>query len=234
MPHYTHLRISFFWGYKETNKLRAHKETIKISLTIVSVFFMSLNNLILPESVIAGLYGCQLVVLDNTPPTAPREKDEKTWRESVGETPRKKQEDIQGEKEEDYSLKFLGNNARRVILLVNNPSDTFLPDEELTLLTQILNACELTLADVAIINMARSKTTITVLQEKLAPRQLIMLGTESGEIDLPMEFPDYRILEHGRTVYLKAPALKTMMGKGPEARNIKMNLWQSLKTMFGK
>lgn len=210
MPNYTQTRISFFWGYKETNKLRAYKETIKISLTIVSVFFMSLNNLILPGSVIAGLYGRQLVVLKDVPPA------------------------IAGEKEVVNPLKFLGNNARRVILLVSNPSDTFLPDDELNLLTQILNACELTLADVAIINLARSKTTISVVQEQLNPRHLIMLGTESGEIDLPMEFPDYRILEHGQTVYLKSPSLKTMLGKGPEARNIKMNLWQSLKTMFGK
>lgn len=174
---------------------------------------MSLSNLTLPDMVLGSLYGRQLVVVNDSSMVIPASSPVS---------------------EKQAPLKFLGKNGRKVVVLVNNPGATFLPDEELNLLTQILNACELTLADVAIVNISRSSVTITQLQEMLTPKQLIMLGTESQDIDLPMNFPEYRIQEHGATAYLKAPALTMMLGKGPEARNIKMNLWQSLKTMFGK
>src|SRR5688572_21413064 len=48
--------------------------------------------------------------------------------------------------------KYLGNNRKNVLLVVQYPATTYLPDEELSFLTAMLNACKLGLEDVAIVN----------------------------------------------------------------------------------
>src|SRR5271169_6344375 len=95
---------------------------------------MSLNNIQLPGFLIEEWYSDKLIVLPAvTSPAGPSTTS---------------------------PLKCLGNNRRHITILVNASGSPFLPDNQLTFLTKILEACRLTLADVAIVNNAAAETKI--------------------------------------------------------------------------
>src|SRR5215218_9252929 len=49
-------------------------------------------------------------------------------------------------------LKTLGENAKKILIVVKNEGEAVLPENELTFLSSILSACKLTIADVVILN----------------------------------------------------------------------------------
>ena len=57
---------------------------------------------------------------------------------------------------EKENIAFLGNNKKNIVVLVNYTDVPFLPDEQLNFLMNILGACHLTLADVAIVKIGRA------------------------------------------------------------------------------
>jgi hypothetical protein len=130
-------------------------------------------------------------------------------------------------------IKYLGNNQQRITILVKNSSEVFLADEELSLLTKMITACKLTLADIAIVNIAQTPAVISSIHEFLQPQKVLMLGVDSQDIQLPMSFPEYRVQPHGPCTYLMAPPLSLMTSESDQARNIKSQLWTALKQLFG-
>src|SRR5687767_12560272 len=87
---------------------------------------MSLKNIQLPPGVISNLYHYYLVDIN---------KDKK-------KTEIAKNDNL-----------FLGGNNKNILLLVNNTEVSFLTDNQLDFLLEILSACKLNLAHVAIINL---------------------------------------------------------------------------------
>ncbi len=130
-------------------------------------------------------------------------------------------------------LKYLGKNQQHIVILVKNPSEVFLGDIELNLLTKMLSACKLTLADVAILNIAQTPVQQEQIHTELHPSKIIMLGVESRDILLPMNFPEYRVQPHGPCSYLMAPGLSTMVSETEASKNVKTQLWVALKQLFG-
>ena len=53
-------------------------------------------------------------------------------------------------------IPFLGKNENGILVLVNEAYNAFLPDADLQLLTGILTACNLSLADIALVNVTRN------------------------------------------------------------------------------
>ncbi len=87
------------------------------------------------------------------------------------------------------SVKFLGNNSRHITLLINNKEQTWLPEELFSLLTRILQACGLSMDDVALVNVAfLSKNDLPDILEPLRPEKLILFGSSLVEwTDEPLE-----------------------------------------------
>lgn len=133
----------------------------------------------------------------------------------------------------DLPLKYLGKNQQHIVILVKNPDEVFLADMELNLLTKMLSACKLTLADVAILNIAQTPIQQEQIHTELHPSKVIMLGVESKDILLPMNFPEYRVQPHGPCSYLMAPGLSTMVSETEASKNVKTQLWVALKQLFG-
>jgi hypothetical protein len=121
-------------------------------------------------------------------------------------------------KKETEKVKFLGNNAKRVLILVNNADHSFLPENELVFLTKMLTACQLNIGDVAIVNV--SNTPVSEAISELLPDNVIDFGS-SPELS-----------REGGKVVSSAP-LKQMLGDSQEARQLKGKLWTGLKQMFG-
>lgn len=129
-------------------------------------------------------------------------------------------------------IKFLGNNSRKIVLLVKYPGEAFLPDEQLQFLTKILGACKLNLGDVAIINQAHFSIDFEVIQKELSPQQLLLFGIDPSAIRLPIQFPDFKPQSFNGCIFLKSPAAEHLNQENEEARNRKMQLWNALKQLF--
>ena len=128
--------------------------------------------------------------------------------------------------------KFLGNNRRKTTLLVHSPGSPFLPDNQLTFLTKILEACRMTLADVAIVNHAAAPVTIAAIKQQLQPKILLLFGLDPTAIRLPINFPHFKQLSYDDCVYLSSPALDQLVPNTEESKLLKSKLWVCLKTIF--
>ena len=124
---------------------------------------------------------------------------------------------------------FLGNNQKQVVIIVNNATTIYLPDEELSFLMGILNACKLSMADVALVNIAKTgAVNYTEIQQELNAVTLLLFGVMPLQLQLPLQFPNYQIQKFNNQVYLAAPALNTIAADKAE----KTKLWNCLKEIF--
>jgi len=163
---------------------------------------MSLDNIQLPPIVLHDLFKNSLIDLD----TAVKKVTEKA-----------------------SGIAFLGNNQKQVTIIVNNTTTIYLPDEELKFLMGILNACKLSMADVALINIAKTGAiSYAEIQQELNAATLLLFGVAPLQLQLPLQFPNYQIQKFNNQVYLAAPALNIIATDKTE----KTKLWNCLKEIF--
>ncbi|WP_026763924.1 hypothetical protein [Sediminibacterium salmoneum] len=127
---------------------------------------------------------------------------------------------------------FLGKNAKRITILVNEPDAVFLNDANLDFLTKILGACKLNMGDVSVINTARYLALFPEIKKELSPSIYILFGVKTSDIQLPFIIPDYQIQPYDQSKFLAAPAFIQFTGDSAEAKLEKTKLWVSLKTLF--
>ena len=127
---------------------------------------------------------------------------------------------------------FLGKNAKRITILVNEPDAVFLNDANLDFLTKILGACKLNMGDVSVINTARYLALFPEIKKELSPSIYILFGVKTSDIQLPFIIPDYQIQPYDQSKFLAAPAFIQFKGDSAEAKLEKTKLWVSLKTLF--
>jgi hypothetical protein len=129
-------------------------------------------------------------------------------------------------------LKYLGNNRRNIATLVRTPSSPFLPDDQLAFVTKILEACRMTLADVAIVNNAVTPAGIPEVRGQLNPKTTLLFGLEPAALRLPINFPPFKPLDYDGCTYLSAPGLDQLVPNTEESKLLKSKLWVCLKTIF--
>jgi hypothetical protein len=166
-----------------------------------------LNNITLSPLMMAGLYAKSLIEIEEINPPAARHSPDPKPPLSKGE-------------EQAPDIRFLGNNARNVTILVNSKEHTFLPEDQLAFLTKILGACKLNIGDVAIVNTNNYPDTNAIF-DSLNPSKIILFGTESNELNT------------NNIDTVSAPAINNLLGETTEAKASKSKLWSSLKQMFG-
>lgn len=125
-------------------------------------------------------------------------------------------------------VNFLGRNEKGILILVSKDDAVYLPDGELNFLTTILSACQLSLADVAIVNWKTSRTELEGLQQQLGSRFILLFDVSPLEAGLPINFPHFQIQQFNGRTYLSSPTLSDV----EKEVAIKRQLWPSLKKMF--
>jgi len=179
---------------------------------------MDLNNIELPATVVVELYRDFLVgttgIEGNTPPT---------------ETVEPKQAPKPVDPVVSHNWKSLGNNQKNILIVVNNNDVVHLPDSDLSFLTGILNACGLSMADVAIININNyRKTGYKELMTHFKSRNAFLFGIGPATFGLPMDFPHFQVQSFQNCSYLYSPALKELEND----KLLKSKLWVCLKRIF--
>jgi hypothetical protein len=133
------------------------------------------------------------------------------------------------EKTTDIHANVLGNNQKQVLILVNYPGELVITDNDLTFLLTVLQACNLSLNDVSIFNMAAAKDAkYKVLIESFKPAVILLFGVPQSSISLPVHFPDYQVQAFKEIRFLSAPTLTELQ----QDKTIKMKLWAGLKKIF--
>lgn len=184
---------------------------------------MSLNDIKLPLRLISDLYPNTLVETNtsNVPITPKRDKTDSVAT-PVAEAPTPKEAPAQ------KVVNFLGRNEKGILVLVSKDDAVYLPDGELNFLTTILSACQLSLADVAIVNRKTARSELQELQQQLNTRFILLFDVSPLDAGLPINFPHYQIQQFNGRTYLASPALSDV----EKDVTIKRQLWPSLKKMF--
>lgn len=165
---------------------------------------MSTEKTQLPDFVIANLY-TDLLVLGNDVGTVPN-NPEKQW--------------------------YLGNNGKKITVLIKEAEVAFINDLHLQFLSNILSACKLNLGDIALVNHRNTALVYHELKQKIQPKFIIAFDLQTKEIQLPFTIPNYQVQVHDNCKFLFAASLTTMEGDSQEAKLEKSKLWASLKNMF--
>ena len=164
---------------------------------------MSLDNILLPDTILQALYGKSLYDLES--------------HKSV-------LDDIQS-----GSIGFLGSNQKKITILVSSKTSIYVPDEELNFLMGILNSCKLSMADIALVNLAKNPDiNYSILTEELKAEKIFLFGLSANAIALPLQFPHYQVQQFNNQVYLSSVSLNEMKANKEE----KMKLWACLKKIF--
>jgi hypothetical protein len=183
---------------------------------------MSTDKTILSSSVLVDLYKDSLVVVEDIP------LENKATVEQTIET---KKEEIKEVKWEG-PIKSLGEHNKKITVIVNDPNSVHLNEMDFILLTSILNACRLTIADIALINIGKQPVGLHQILQELPSTLVLSFAVDATQLKVKLPSTLYKLTQLGETHILFSNALSTMQGTGVEAKQEKAKLWTVLKKIF--
>lgn len=163
---------------------------------------MELNTIQLPASLITDLYKNVLIDSGDLPPVAKKTETSSQW-------------------------KFLGENKKNLLIVVNYPDAVHIPDKQLQFLTNLLTAIKLNLADVAIFNIHGQQNAGEALAY-FKSKTVFLFGVEPIAFGLPVNFPHFQVQPFNGVTYLFSPALYEI----EDDKLLKSKLWVCLKKIF--
>lgn len=126
-------------------------------------------------------------------------------------------------------IQHLGLNHKHILFLVNNAEHKYLGDAEMEMLTNLLTACKLSVADIALVNIAHCPgITYEDFISELKSEKLLIFGITTSDLKLPFNIPDFQIQKFQNQTYLFNPSMEKILNDV----NLKKSLWLCLKTIF--
>jgi hypothetical protein len=124
-------------------------------------------------------------------------------------------------------VKYLGENQKNILLLIQNENEAYLNDESFNLLTNILNACKLGMQDVALANVAHyAALTLADWQKVVNFQRVVIFGIAPDQ--LAVEAPVYQLVTINGTTAIFSHDL-TFIGSD---KTLKGRLWMGLQKLF--
>jgi len=165
---------------------------------------MSLNTIEFSRRNIADLYKNNLVELDGDNPPALLPVVQVQW-------------------------KFLGENKKNVLIVINDADAVHIPDKQLSFLINLLNACKLNLGDITILNFRHySAEDFNNIISYFKPKTVFLFGVEPAEFGMPVLFPHFQVQSYKESIYLFSPSLQ----ETEPDKILKSKLWVCLKKIF--
>jgi len=184
---------------------------------------------ILPASVLVSLYKDTLVLPDSEKKdTIIPNKEEKITATSANNTPI----EVPKVKKSTGPLKHLGDHNKKILVIVNDPNSVYLNEADFILLTSILNACKLTIADIALVNIGNQETSLHQILETLPSSIIMCFDVASADLKIKLPNTLYKVTELGESNLFFSKALSCMQGTSAEAKLEKGTLWILLKKLF--
>jgi hypothetical protein len=173
---------------------------------------MKESNNKLPRSVLAQLYKESIVLC-----AAPANVDKKETTEVTTPT---------------VPIKFLGEHQKKILVLVQDPNAVHLNERAFDLLTSILNACKLTIADIALINLANKNFSLHQILSQVPSEFVLIFDINPTQLKIKLPTKLYTPILLGTTHLLFSNNLSTMQGIDTDSKIEKTKLWTALKLIF--
>ena len=126
-------------------------------------------------------------------------------------------------------IQHLGLNNQHILFLVNNGDNKYLADDEMEMLTNLLTACKISVADIALVNFAHCPgITYEDLITELKSKKILTFGITTKELNLPFNVPDFQIQKFQNQIYLFNPTMEKILNDV----HLKKSLWICLKNLF--
>jgi hypothetical protein len=140
------------------------------------------------------------------------------------------------QKKESDDVQDLGagvtKNKKNITLLYTAQSRKSSGKAQLDFIQKILQACKLTLEDVALLPVPDEGITIEQLKASYQPAILVMFGLDPTSIGLPIRFPEFKLQSYDGTTYLAAPEIALLMEDTENGKLLKSRLWACLRSLF--
>jgi hypothetical protein len=178
---------------------------------------MSLNNIKLDSFLVAEMY--KDVLVENT-----------DLSQQPADSNQGKKQLVEDQKTEKKNWKYLGDNKKKILFIVQYNNAVYIPDDQLNFLTTILSACKLSLADIAILNLATAPSgNYKDIQDKFKSNVTILFGITPQQFEMPIDFPEFQVQPFDKCTFLSAPIIEQLEGD----KLLKSKLWVSLRKIFG-
>ena len=130
---------------------------------------------------------------------------------------------------EEPEINFLGGNEKNIIFLFNDNQNKFLSDIQMKFLYDLLTACQLTMGDIALINIFHNASiTYRELMVQLHAKNILIFGVSANVLDLPFTIPFFQIQNFQDQVYMISPSIEELQMK----TELKKQLWACLQKIF--
>lgn len=127
-----------------------------------------------------------------------------------------------------FQIDSMGENKKNILFLINNPDNKFLPDDQMDMLSNLISACKLSMADIALVNYHHNPTKYTELASHFSPKKILIFGVSTSMLELPFTIPFFQIQSYDHQSYIIAPPLKNFV----DNTDLKKELWECLKKLF--
>jgi hypothetical protein len=178
----------------------------------------------LPNSVLVNLYKESLVL-----GTAPANVDKKAPTSPPIE---EKNPTIAAEEPLIAPIKFLGEHQKKILVLVQDLDAVHLNERDFDLLTSILNACKLTIADIALINLANKNFSLHQILTQVPSDFVLIFDINPTQLKIKLPTKLYTPILLGSTELLFSNNLSQMQGIDQSSKIEKTKLWSALKLIF--
>ncbi|WP_291726924.1 hypothetical protein [Bernardetia sp.] len=131
------------------------------------------------------------------------------------------------QEKQNNDFSYFGKNRKNFLILINETEHDKLNEVDNKLLTGILAAGQLSLGDVAIVNMAKTEANFLDIYKKLKPTSVVSFGVDTKEMGVPHDFELYKPTKIKAITWIISHnfvALHTDKTK-------KLGLWTALKAL---
>lgn len=131
------------------------------------------------------------------------------------------------------NIKYLGGFGKKISIVLEDHFQPHLNDGDLAFLAKLLQACQLSLNDVAIINVVSNRLFSNQLWQLMPSEKMIIFDIDPGTLGLPFRLSHFKLQPWSDCVFLASPSLEALQKDASEnVVQLKRNLWESLKKMF--
>jgi hypothetical protein len=129
-------------------------------------------------------------------------------------------------------IKFLGEHQKKILVLVQDTNAVHLNERDFDLLTSILNACKLTIADIALINLANKNFSLHQILTQVPSEFVLVFDINATQLKIKLPSKLYTPILLGETQLLFSNNLTQMQGMDQDSKIEKTKLWSVLKIIF--
>ncbi len=136
---------------------------------------------------------------------------------------------VKTSQQKKVTIDFLGGNSKNIAFVVNSNDSKYVNDDQLKFVSGLAKACNISLDDIAIVNIAQQKSISYMhLAEQLSCRKIFSFGVAPSDLNLPFTIPFFQLQAFQEIDYIFCPSLKKLQ----EDTQAKKQLWASLQKTF--